>query len=230
MSRLPLLLLHGALGAGAQFNDLIDVIGGLYDVHTLDLEGHGTSPLRDRPLRFEHFAENVIDYLDAHDLAAVAIFGHSMGGHLGLYLARFFPERVVAVFTLGTKFTWTPAIAEKEAALMVPQKIAQKVPQFARLLQSRHTAAGWESLLAGMREMQAFIGQHNCLPDADLQAISQRVRIGLGDRDRTSSIEETVRVYRLFAKGELQIFPNTPHPLEKVSLRHLADALRDFLG
>jgi pimeloyl-ACP methyl ester carboxylesterase len=228
MNRPPLMLLHGALGSSAQFEPLLDVIGARLDAHTLDFEGHGTSPLRRRPCRIEHFAENVLDYLNNRNLTAVSIFGHSMGGHVGVYLARFFPERVISVFTLGTKFAWTPEIAARETALLLPEIIAQKVPHFARLLQQRHTAAGWEALLARLREMQTHIGQHNSLPDDAIRAVGQRVRIGLGDRDKTSSIEESVHVYRLLPRGELQIFPNTPHPLEKISVEYLADALIEF--
>ncbi len=230
MRRPVLLLLHGALGSSTQFEPLVDLIGDRIATHTLDFEGHGASPLRRRPCRMEYFAENVIDYLNANKLAAVSIFGHSMGGHVGMYLARFFPERVLSVFTLGTKFVWNPEIAAREAELMLPEKIAQKVPHFARLLQQRHAAAGWEALLGKLREMQLHVGQHNSLPDADIRAVGQRVRIGLGDRDNTSSIEESVHVYRLLSKGELQIFPNTAHPIEKVPLEYLAAALIDFAG
>jgi pimeloyl-ACP methyl ester carboxylesterase len=230
MSPPPLILLHGALGSREQFEPLVDVIKSRFDTHTLDFEGHGAIPLRHRPSRIEHFAENVLDYLNEHHLAAVSIFGHSLGGHVGVYLARFFPERVISVFTLGTKFVWTPDIAARETALMHPEIIARKVPHFARLLQQRHAAAGWEALLAKLREMQTHSGKHNSLPDEEIRAISQRVRIGLGDRDKTSSIEESVHIYRLLPKGELQIFPNTPHPLEKIPVAYLAAALVDFLG
>jgi hypothetical protein len=40
-----------------------------FDAHTLDFEGHGTSPLKNRLLRLAHFAENVIrkKHLDSLD-------------------------------------------------------------------------------------------------------------------------------------------------------------------
>jgi pimeloyl-ACP methyl ester carboxylesterase len=230
MSRPPLVLLHGALGASSQFEPLMGVIEDRFEVHALDFEGHGGSPLKNRPCRIEHFAENVVDYLNAHAIAATAIFGHSMGGHVGMYLARFFPERVTSVFTLGTKFDWTAEIAAREMELLVAEKIKQKVPQFALQLAQRHTAAGWEALLVKMREMQRHVGQHNSLPDTEIRAIGQKVRICLGDRDKTTSIEESVRIYRLLPNAELHIFPGTPHPLEKVSITYIADALVDFFA
>jgi pimeloyl-ACP methyl ester carboxylesterase len=228
MSRPNLLLLHGALGTSTQFNPLISLLKDKYDVHILDFEGHGSSPPKNRPFRSKHFAENVLDYMKMNAVKAVDIFGHSMGGHIGLYLARFFPERVKRVFTLGTKFLWTPEIAEKENAFLDPNKIKEKVPQYAIELQRRHTASGYERILEKIREMNVSVGQKNVLKDEDIQKINKKVRIGMGDQDYMVSIEESVSVYRLLQKGELQIFPDTPHPLENVSLSNLTHSIFDF--
>jgi len=228
MSRPHLVLLHGALGTGTQFGPLLPFLQDGFDVHTLDLEGHGASPLQNRPLRVEHFAENVMTYLDSAAIAAANIFGHSLGGHIGLYLARFFPKRITGVFTLGTKFHWTPDIAEQESKFLLPDKIKEKVPRFARLLEEKHVTAGWEPLLEKLRELQHHIGRHNPLPDDDIRGISQKVRICVGDRDKTTGLDESIRIYRLLQQGELQVFPGTPHPLEKVSMQNLADAISDF--
>jgi pimeloyl-ACP methyl ester carboxylesterase len=112
MDREILLLLHGALGASTQFTPLIPLLEEPFEVHTLDLEGHGTSPLKDRPFRLNHFAENVIEYLDNHALDKANIFGHSMGGHTGLCLARFFPGRVKGVFTFFFNPEWFSLLGE----------------------------------------------------------------------------------------------------------------------
>lgn len=222
------MLLHGALGAGTQFGPLETLLEDAFEVHTLDFEGHGTSPLRDRPLRMAHYAENVLAYLDQKAIPAAGIFGHSLGGHVGLFLARFHPERISCVFTLGTKFNWTPEIAEKENKMLLPEKIMEKVPQFGNLLRKRHSAAGWETLLEMQREMQLHVARNNPLPDDDIQSISQNVRISIGDRDKMVTLEESIRVYRLLERGELQVFPNTPHPLEKAPVQKLVKAIIDF--
>ena len=228
MSRSHLILLHGALGARTQFDPFVPFLKDAFEIHTIDFEGHGTSPLRNRPCRMSHFAENVLEYMDDKEIGVANIFGHSLGGHVGLYLARFSANRITGVFTLGTKFTWTPEIAEKENLFFLPGKIMEKVPEFARQLKERHIGAGWEALLEKLREMQRYIGQHNPLPDEEIREISQKVRISIGDRDKTAGMEESIRIYRLLQNGELQVFPKTPHPLEKVSMQTLAAAVKDF--
>jgi pimeloyl-ACP methyl ester carboxylesterase len=228
MSRPNLILLHGSLGSSSQFYPMIPLLKDKFDVHTLDFEGHGNSPPKERPFRSKFFAENVLNYMNENRINAADIFGHSMGGHIGLFLARFSPERVKRVFTLGTKFVWTPEISERENAFLDPQKIQEKVPQYAMELKRRHLASGYERILEKTREMNVHIGQETVLTDEDIRAIKRRVRLGMGDSDYMVSIEETVHVYRLLQTGELQIFPDTPHPLERVSLSTLTHALFDF--
>jgi pimeloyl-ACP methyl ester carboxylesterase len=230
MTRPHLLLLHGALGAGSQFDPLKKILKDSFELHTLDFEGHGTSPLKDRPLRMAHYAENAMEYLDRNSIPTAGIFGHSLGGHVGLFLARFHPDRISGVFTLGTKFNWTPEIAEKENKMLLPDKIMEKVPQFGRLLQERPVAAGWKTLLERQREMQLHVAEENPLPDDDIRGISQRIRMSIGDRDKMVTLEETIRIYRLLERGELQVFPNTPHPLEKAPVDKLGEAIIDFFG
>jgi len=228
MSRPNLILLHGALGSSSQFHPMIPLLKDKYDVHTLDFEGHGSSPPKDRPFRSRYFAENVLNYMNKHAVKAADIFGHSMGGHIGLVVASFSPDRVKRVFTLGTKFVWTPEIAEKENAFLDPIKIQEKVPKYAMELKRRHLASGYERILEKTREMNVNIGQEKILTDEDIGKIERRVRLGLGDRDYMVSIEETAGVYRLLQKGELQIFPGTPHPIEKVTLSALTHSIMDF--
>jgi pimeloyl-ACP methyl ester carboxylesterase len=175
-----------------------------------------------------HYAENVLEYLDQKAIPDVCIFGHSLGGHVGLFLARFHPERIGGVFTLGTKFNWTPEIAEKENRLLLPDKIMEKVPRFGKMLKERHVAAGWEALLEKQREMQLHVTRNNPLPDDDIRGISQNVRISIGDKDKMVTLEESIRIYRLLEKGEFQVFPKTPHPLEKAPFDKLAEAIIDF--
>jgi pimeloyl-ACP methyl ester carboxylesterase len=228
MTRPHLLLLHGALGVGSQFDPVKKALADSFEVHTLDFEGHGASPLRDRPLRMAHYAENVMECLDKWSIPATGIFAHSLGGHVGLFLARFHADRINGVFTLGTKFNWTPEIAEKENRLLIPDKIMEKVPRFGRLLRERHVAAEWEALLERQREMQLHVARENPLPDDDIRSISQRVRISIGDRDKMVSLEESIRVYRLLENAEFQVFPGTPHPLEKAPVDKLSEAIIDF--
>jgi pimeloyl-ACP methyl ester carboxylesterase len=230
MNKPDLLLLHGALGSKSQFSSLIPCLKDAFRLHTLDFEGHGGSPLKDRAFREEHFAENVLDYLSENSIGRTDIFGYSMGGHVGLYLAKIHPERINKIFTLATKFLWTPEVADHEAASLDADKIIKKVPHFAKALEKRHALSGWKNVLKKTKEMILEMGGKNILPVKDIGQIQHEVRIGVGDRDNMVSIEESVEVYRSISQGELQIFPKTQHPLEKAPLSDLVHSMVEFFG
>lgn len=228
-----LILLHGALGAETQFDGLGEALrglgGGWLHVHTMDFEGHGTAIVRDRPFRMAHFAENVLDHCDRHRIERAAIFGYSMGGYVGVRLAATSPGRIERVMTLGTKFRWTPEVADREARMLDPRRMEEKVPQFARALAARHAGAGWEAVLERTREMMHALGTASELPDELLARIVVPVRIAVGDRDATVTVEESAAVSRAMPAGELEVLPGTSHPLERVSPERLARSIVEFV-
>jgi pimeloyl-ACP methyl ester carboxylesterase len=224
-----LLLLHGALGASAQFAALAPLLADRFRVHAPDFEGHGAAPSRGRPFAMTHFAENVLAHLDAHGIERANVFGYSMGGYAALHLAATHPERVAAIATLGTKFVWDPATAAREAGRLDPAVIRTKVPRFAEALAERHAGAGgWERVLSDTAALLRDLGERPPLTPEVLATIPHRVRAMVGDRDATVSVEETAAAYRSLPAGELAVLPRTPHPLEQVDAARLASALIEF--
>jgi pimeloyl-ACP methyl ester carboxylesterase len=230
MDQPDLLLLHGALGASDQFDALRPLLDGLGRIHAIDFEGHGNAEMKDRPFSANGFVENILAFMDQKQLPMVDIFGYSMGGHVGLYMALKHPERVRRVFTFATKFLWTPETAAKEAGFMDADRISQKVPDFARALATRHVRSGWKAVMAKSQEMIHQLGSERLLTDAALQNIPHSVRLAMGDKDKMVTLEETIGTYRMLPNAQLQIFPATPHPFEQASVTMLADAIRTFFS
>lgn len=224
---LPLLFLHGALGTQAQFDSLLPLLpsGRLY--HTLDFEGHGSAERPARPFAITHFAGNVLNMLDAQRIGQVDIFGYSMGGYVGLYLAQTQPERVGSVFTLATKFAWTPESAAAEVRFLDADKMLAKVPHYAAALQQQH-GGDWRVVLEKTAALLTDLGARPLLTAETLADIRQPVCIAVGDRDTLVSITESHTTSQALPNGALHVLPNTPHPFEKVSLPLLVDALRHF--
>jgi pimeloyl-ACP methyl ester carboxylesterase len=226
----PLVLLHGALGDVNQLAALAARLEGSRRVVALELEGHGTTPLRDRPLRIEASAETVIESLDRLSIERADIFGYSMGGYVALYLAATVPARIHRVVTLATKLAWTPDFALRETQMLDPATIRAKVPKFAAALEARHTGAGWEVLLGRTAEMLREMGARPPLTDGVLASIAQPVRLSVGDRDATVSIDECVNAVRRLPNGELEVHPRMSHPFEKAPVDRIARSIAEFLG
>ena len=230
MAGTPLLLLHGALGDANQLAPLAARLGSDRRVLCLEFEGHGGSPLRNRPLRIESLSETVIEALDERGIARADLFGYSMGGYVALHLAATVRDRVSRVATLATKLGWTPEIAVRECAMLDAATIRTKVPKFATALDARHTGAGWERLLAETADMLRDLGARPRLTDDVLATIEQPVRIAVGDRDTTVTIDECAAAVRRLPNGELEVHPRTPHPFEKAPIDRVARSLEEFFG
>jgi pimeloyl-ACP methyl ester carboxylesterase len=225
-----LLLLHGALGARSQFDALLPLLPRELPTAAFDFEGHGARDVAGRPFRIEHFAENVREQLRAHGVERAALFGYSMGGYVALHLAATHPELVGAVFTLGTKLAWSPETAEREVAQLDPAAIAARVPRFAQALAARHAAAGWERVLHETAGLLRELGARPPLGPETLARVACPVRLAVGDRDATVTLEETRDAMRRLPQGELEVLPGTPHPFERAPLARLAWSLAEFVG
>jgi pimeloyl-ACP methyl ester carboxylesterase len=225
-----LILLHGALGDVSQLASLAERLGNTRRVTRLEFEGHGASRLRDRPLRIESLAADVIERMDEAGIARADLFGYSMGGYVALYLAATAPDRVRRAATLATKLAWTPDVAARECAMLDVATIRSKVPKFAAALEARHTGAGWETLLAATAEMLHDLGSRPRLTNELLGTIGHPIRLAVGDRDATVGIDECAEALRLLKNGELEVHPRTPHPFEKVPLDRVATSLSEFFA
>jgi pimeloyl-ACP methyl ester carboxylesterase len=102
----PLLILHGFLGMldnwktiGTQFS----TEG--FQVHMLDMRNHGRS-LHSDEFNYEVMAKDVYEYCQGHNLAQVAVIGHSMGGKTAMLFAATYPDMIskLIVADIGPKF------------------------------------------------------------------------------------------------------------------------------
>ena len=89
----PILILHGVFGSGDNWGTFAKPWQDRRTLHLLDLRNHGRSPHAD-VMDYPSMAADVAAYIDAHDLGAVDMIGHSMGGKAGMYLASCYPEKV----------------------------------------------------------------------------------------------------------------------------------------
>ncbi len=234
MSKPALLLLHGALGAHEQFDRLRAALDEDFITHAFSFSGHGARGLDGKTFSMQTFADDIAAYLDDHALADAMIFGYSMGGYAAVELALQQPGRIAAVMTLGTKFEWSPEIAEREVRGLDPEKIAAKVPKFAAQLETRHTAMGWQNHLRATAAMMHELGEkhaaNNGVTVERVAELTARSRFARGDGDKMVSMEETLAIFQAVPQAQLEIMPGTPHPLELVDTACLAFSIREFFG
>lgn len=223
-----LLLLHGAIGGKAQLKPLSELLKDNFEIHKLNFSGHGGRDFNDH-FTINQFAEDVIGHLNANEIESIDIFGYSMGGYVALYLAKYYPNRVGKIITLGTKFKWNVNIANKEVKMLNPEVISEKIPAFAIVLEKRHHPIDWKIVLTKTSNMMLEMGLQNPLQLTDFKQINHEVKVGLAFDDEMVSKEETEEVYKTLPNAEIYFLPNSKHPIERVDLSLLAEEILNFM-
>lgn len=222
-----LILLHGALGSRSQFNDLASILAKTFNVYMLDFEGHGQN-MGHGEFNMETFSDNVLDFMESKKLEKSNFFGYSMGGYVALSLAAKKPEKVGGIITLATKLEWSPEIAAKETASLQVEKIEEKIPHFAKMLDERHH--NWREVVRKTSEMMSKLGRSEAIGMEAFSLINHNVLLCIGEKDKMVSIEESKKVADKLPNGQLRILKNTPHPLEKLKVDLLAEIIADFIN
>ncbi|MCK0161732.1 alpha/beta fold hydrolase [Allomuricauda sp. F6463D] len=102
----PFIILHGFLG----MSDNWKTLGSKYsenglEVHLVDQRNHGKS-FHAAEFNYDLLSDDVINYMDHHNIETAYIMGHSMGGKTAMQLATSHPERVskLIVADIAPKF------------------------------------------------------------------------------------------------------------------------------
>lgn len=220
-----LIILHGALGAQSQFEQLAAALSDNFKIYTLDFDGHGTKSGMETNFSIERFAQNLHDFMQENQLHKPLIFGYSMGGYVALKLESQHPGSLEKLVTLGTKFDWNPESAEKESKMLNPGKIEEKVPAFAAYLESLHGANEWKTVLHRTAAMMLELGNNPALKPEDLRQIEIPVTLLRGSKDNMVTAEETQHVRELLIHAAYHELANWQHPINLVPSKELAQEL-----
>jgi len=101
------LLLHGLGGTRASLFATAAALSQRYRVHAPDLPGFGSSS---KPARAAYnarwYAERMLEFMDAQDIAHTHVVGNSMGGRIAIELGLMEPERIRALGLLCPAVAW----------------------------------------------------------------------------------------------------------------------------
>jgi pimeloyl-ACP methyl ester carboxylesterase len=137
----PLILLHGGLGSIEMLGENLSVLAQTRQVIGVDLQAHGRTADIDRPLKFEHLANDIAQLIEHLGLKQADVMGYSLGGLVALNTAIHHPERVRKLITVSVPFKrsgWYPEVLEgmsqvnaAAAEMMKPSPIYKLYSQIA---------------------------------------------------------------------------------------------------
>lgn len=97
---IPLVFQHGLT---ANVNQTVNLLGGLEGIHLLSIDcpGHGLTDLpKDYIPSFDHYADELIGFLDQHGIEQAVFGGISMGSGIAVNIALRYPDKVRALILL----------------------------------------------------------------------------------------------------------------------------------
>lgn len=207
----PLVLLHGGMGIGSDWNHAFPADPEGFRVIVPDLRGHGRSTNPDGAWTFRQCARDVLALLDSLGLACVKAIGVSMGAKTLLHVATMRPAAVRAMVVVSA----TPRFEEplrKAAAKFTRESYERLTDNQKDALRARHVG-GDDQILALYDMTRSFASSTDdmAFTVADLGAITAKTLIVHGDRDPFYPVELAVELYRGIPQSALWVIPNGGH-------------------
>lgn len=219
-----IILLHGALGAQSQFDQLEQILKKEFQVFKMDLIGHGERT-KDMNYSIETFSNDLEGFIIKNNIQEPTIFGYSMGGYVAMHLANKKPDLISQIITYGTKVNWSKSIAEKEVQMLNPDKIEEKVPKFAQYLASIHGSENWKVVMKQTADLMIGLGENNIIQEI-APSINTPVSIGISTTDEMVTIEESENLANKLPNGKLNIIENQPHPIQRIDSSVLSEIIK----
>jgi len=143
-------LLHGFGSTRADFAALLPTLARDFEVYSIDLPGHGSSPMIEGRPSVAALTDAVAADLDALGLDRVHLLGNSLGGRVALELAC--RHRALSVVSISPSGLGAPLERAHQGTLMMTARMINRV-RYPWLEALSRTPAGRTALLAGMRAM-----------------------------------------------------------------------------
>ncbi|KAA9166427.1 alpha/beta hydrolase [Amycolatopsis acidicola] len=222
--------LHGTSGHLEAFSRNITAHAG-YDLHAIDMLGHGYTGKPDRPYEIADYVRHLLDYFDAVGIEKAHIVGESLGGWVGARAAIDHPERVASLQLLcagGTvanpevmnriRTSTKDAVATDDLELTRKRLrllMASEADATEELVQVRHAiyhtpefVANVDNLLS-LQDMERR--QRNLLRPGDLARITQPTLIVWGRQNPFGEVPEAAKMHENIPGSQLELFEECGH-------------------
>ncbi|MCP2275060.1 alpha/beta fold hydrolase [Nocardia amikacinitolerans] len=209
----PLILLHGGLStAESTFGAFIPELSENRRVISVELQAHGHTPDRERPLSYESMADDVAALITHLNLGKADLFGYSLGGGVAMQVAAGAPDLVGRLVVMSAPYRsdgWMPDTRAGMAA-MEPDAM-RDTPMYQLYRSVAPDPAGWTSLVTKTRQLLAQDYDWG----AQLVKIQAPTLVLVAESDALYREHATDMVSRLdtgaAASARLEIVPSTTH-------------------
>lgn len=215
----PLVVLHGAYMTIDAMGEIVPALAETRRVIAVELQGHGRTADIDRPITYEHMADDVAALLRHLEIKNADIFGYSMGGAAAIQVTIRHPDVVRKLVVASASYTSDGAHPEMLEMIpsITPEAFAGS-PLEEDYLRTAPNPEDFPTLVAKLKQldMEPF-----AWPQEDIRGISAPTLLIIGDSD-VVRLEHAVELFRLLGggvmgdlaglpKSQLAVLPGTSH-------------------
>lgn len=197
----PLILLHGGLGLGSMFGELLPTLAANRKVIAVDLQGHGRTADVDRPLRLTLMADDVAALIDHLGIGPADVMGYSMGGGVALRVAIQHPNAVKKLVLMSAPYAsdgWHEDIRAQWVGMgSAAAPFMQETPMYQSYVSVAPAPDGFPALLDKMGELLREPYDWT----EDVAAMTTPTLLIFGDADSVSPAH-AVRFFELLGGGK----------------------------
>lgn len=210
----PIILLHGNGEDSAYFRGQIDVFAKYYKVFAIDTRGHGKTPRGTMPFTIRQFADDLLGFMDKHQIEKAHILGFSDGANIAMIFAMRYPDRLDRLILNGANLNTSGVKRTTQIPIEIGYKIARKFAD-------KNDSAKRNAEMLGL-----MVNDPNVMPE-ELTSISAKTLIIAGTKDmmkakHTRLIAASIPNSELvFIRGNHFIASTKPEEFNRVVLQFL---------
>ncbi|TMI63447.1 MAG: alpha/beta hydrolase [Bacteroidetes bacterium] len=235
----PIVLLHGAyMTINSNWSELIPILSKTRKVIALELEGHGHTPLSQRPLSYQTLASDVAVVLKHLKIDSADILGFSYGGTVAFQFAIQQPAMTKKLIIISSTYK-----SEGWLGIMYTMLTGLKPDAFdntpirSEYIKSAPDTSNWHKFIA---KMLKFSAEKFNLGDDKIKNIKAPVLLIMGDNDGTDK-KVLAETYSLLGgnvfgdvvgmpRSQLAILPAKGHGTLMMDTQAIAAIVGSFLA
>lgn len=215
----PLVVLHGSFMTIELMGKLVPELARSRQVIAVEFQGHGHTADIDRPITYEHLADDTAAVMRHLGIGNADVYGYSLGGGVALQLAIRHPELVRKLVSVSASHTSDGLYPEVLAAIeQITPEVFDGTPWREAYDRTAPHPEAFPALVAKLTQLDKT---PFAWPSEAVRAITAPTLIIIGDSDGTRP-EHAVAMFRLRGGGvfgdvaglpaaQLAVLPGTTH-------------------
>ena len=223
-----LLLIHGAFGGIAHFQNVIPLLSKKYRVIVTDAPGLGRSEYPKDKLSYNLLAEYQSEIINALKLDSLYVLGWSDGAVTGLILTKNRPDKVKKLIISGANYKSNGAKNLEELknwtdANWIEKNWSNWVNYYKKTAPKTND---WKSYVKEVKDMWF---QEQYFPKSDLESIKTPTLVTYGDNDMYT-LEHGIEIHNAITNSQFCVIPNCSHDVFEEKPQLITKIVFDFLS